>query len=223
MYKTETHSHTSESSPCGFLPAEQLVHLYKCAGFKTVIITDHACRYAFHRIECKPWDKKIDHLMKGYKKAKAHGDKIGVNVLFALETVPCDIGNDYILFGITEELLRATPHLHSMTIKDLVKFTQDNNIFMVQAHPARQHIIANAHEFNLGVEAYNGQYLADSRNASALEYATKHNLYMISGSDSHKTCDIARGGIITKTEIKTIADFINAVKSRDIELITSKD
>ena len=109
-YKTETHLHTSESSPCGFMTAKEMVQAYKNAGYKTVIITDHVYEYPYRNMTDKTWDEKIDYSMTGFKNAKAHGDKIGVNVLFAIEIVCED--NDHILYGITEKLLRSTPNIY---------------------------------------------------------------------------------------------------------------
>ena len=49
MYKTELHSHTSETSNCGKTKAKDLVSVYVKAGYKTVVITDHLSTHTYFR------------------------------------------------------------------------------------------------------------------------------------------------------------------------------
>lgn len=46
-YLYDTHVHTSESSPCGRLNAQETVRLYSQAGFSGFCITDHYTRDFF--------------------------------------------------------------------------------------------------------------------------------------------------------------------------------
>ena len=41
MIKLDTHVHISEVSACGRLTAEQMVSLYRKAGYAAIVITDH--------------------------------------------------------------------------------------------------------------------------------------------------------------------------------------
>ena len=51
MYKTETHLHTKEVSRCGKLYADEMVSMYKDAGYDTLFITDHLSESFFERQE----------------------------------------------------------------------------------------------------------------------------------------------------------------------------
>ena len=42
---------------------------------------------------------------------------------------------------------------------------------------------------------------------------------MTAGSDSHRTEDVAITGVITKTEIKTAADYVKALLQGELEII----
>jgi len=84
MYKTDAHLHTAESNFCGEIPAEELVRKYKAEGYHTIIETVH-CNEIFLSHISEDWDEKIDYMLIGNKKAKALGDQIGLNVLFAIE------------------------------------------------------------------------------------------------------------------------------------------
>ena len=46
----DTHVHTSQVSPCGKVPAEEMIELYKEAGYGGVIITDH-----YYKGTLNPW------------------------------------------------------------------------------------------------------------------------------------------------------------------------
>ncbi len=41
MYKTETHLHVSEISPCSQIKAADMIKMYHKAGYKTVFVSDH--------------------------------------------------------------------------------------------------------------------------------------------------------------------------------------
>ena len=41
MFRTETHLHTAETSPCGRVSAVELIRQYYDAGYKTVFVSDH--------------------------------------------------------------------------------------------------------------------------------------------------------------------------------------
>ena len=53
----------------------------------------------------------------------------------------------------------------------------------------------------------------------AMKTAVENQLYISAGSDAHRVEDVAQSGILTKKEIKTAKDLINAIKSREIQLI----
>ena len=41
FWKVEAHAHTAQVSLCAKMPAEQMVHQVKDAGYDAVIVTDH--------------------------------------------------------------------------------------------------------------------------------------------------------------------------------------
>jgi len=50
IYKYDTHVHTKEVSPCGKVPAIEVVKLYKDAGYHGIVITDHYCDSFFESL-----------------------------------------------------------------------------------------------------------------------------------------------------------------------------
>ena len=75
-----------------------------------------------------------------------------------------------------------------------------------------QELAAAAEDLD-GVEVFNGHPRHDSRNPLALEFAAAHpHLIRTSGSDYHRTQDLATGGIETDRDIRTPADLVKCLK-----------
>ena len=70
-YLFEMHAHTSQTSRCGEVPAEQVVSTFKGLGYDGIVITDHMHTGTMEKIASEPWEKKADHFFEGYRAAKA--------------------------------------------------------------------------------------------------------------------------------------------------------
>ena len=73
-------------------------------------------------------------------------------------------------------------------------------------------------EYIDGIEVFNGCQDEVSRNDKALEYGESTNKILTSGSDFHRIDDLARGGIITKVEIKNIKQLVEILKTKNYTL-----
>ena len=71
-----------------------------------------------------------------------------------------------------------------------------------------------------GIEVFNAHPRHDSRNSISKNWAEIYNMREISGSDVHQPQDIARGGIMTRNEIKTTDDLLKVLIENDYKLIT---
>lgn len=214
MFKTETHIHTKNSSDCGWLFAEEMVKEYYEAGYSTIVITDHFCT------ENIAWDEKVKKSLVCYYKAKEISKKDNINVLMSTEmefdkTKP----NHYLLYGITEEFLIANPDINKMSIEEFSYIAKENGLFVVQAHTHRNKRCYPTPQFIDAIEIYNGNPRHSDYSDKSLKVAEDNNLYKIAGSDAHRKEDIARSGIITDIEIKSIDDLIVAIKERNIKII----
>lgn len=218
MYKTEPHLHTSEVSLCGKIPAEEIIELYSKAGFSTVFVTDHFTEKTLNAFEEGSWSDYIDRFMLGYKIAKKAGEHLGINVLFGAEFTFKGIPNDYLVYGIDEDFLKKHEEIHKTSIENLYKLAKENNFLVIQAHPYRDNKCYPTIEYVDGIEVINTNPRHENFDEKAMECAAKHNLYKTAGSDSHQYADIAKGGIITPNEIKTVEDYISAIKSGKYEL-----
>jgi len=222
MYKIDTHVHTADVSPCGVVPARELVNMYKESGYDTVIITDHYGDYFFHNHEKLNWDDKIDKLLLGYYMAKEEAEKVGLFVLLGIEINFVWSTNDYLVYGLDEDFLKANKNLHRLELSKVRELIKQQGAVIYQAHPFRPGMSEVEPGLLDGIEVYNGNLRHNSRNDLAYRYAKENGLKMLSGSDFHEVEDLARGGIITDKKITSIEEFIDLLTTEDYKLICSE-
>ena len=217
--KIDLHVHTSEVSLCGQLPAKEVVRLYKEAGYDAIVITNHfnndtACHYERHG------QKDFYALyMDGYRLAKEAGEALGLTVLFGYEIRFTENINDYLVFGMPDELAMDYMRLFAMKPKEFSALANENGFLFYQAHPFRNGMTVCRPDILYGIEVHNGHPGHDSRNDIALEWAEKYGLHKISGSDCHFAEGVGKAGIITREDILTDDPLVNVLKSGNYELI----
>lgn len=223
-YITELHTHTAETSNCGVANAKELVDSYISKGYSTVVITDHLSTHTYFKYDYNDlsWEEKIDIFLRGYKTAREYA-KNKLNVLLGMEIrFDNDSANDYLVFGIDEYFLRNNGNLIDMDIESFSSLAHKNGLLIYQAHPFRDGLTRADAGLLDGAEVYNGCVRHNSRNPYALKWASENGLKKISGSDFHKTEDVAHGGIITASEIKNNSDLLKILKSENYKLIQEK-
>ena len=213
MFKTETHMHLAEVSGCSRLKASEMVKAYHAAGYKTLFVTDHLMQKFFDSLGCVPHEDKVAIFLSGYYKAKVVGEALGMNIIFSAEVSLKDSPNHYLAYGITKEFLLVYPELCLMSAEELYAVAKKHGIFLVQAHPHRDGTCFPTPEHVDGMEIYNPNPRHEDYSDRTEKIAKEHGLYVIGGSDSHRTEDIAGSGVLTEEEIKTTEDFVAAVKS----------
>ncbi|SIR61459.1 PHP domain-containing protein [Halanaerobium kushneri] len=222
-YKIELHSHTAESSRCGSIEAVKAVKMYYQAGYSALVITDHYYTRLFEKISNLNWKEQLEKYLKGYRKAKRTAQDLDFEVFLGLEIKFTEDPNEYLVYGLKEDYLLNNPYLNQLSLKEFRAKTvkDDQQILVFQAHPFRKNMKPAADELLDGLEVYNGNPRHNSRNYKALEYARKHNLKMISGSDFHENEDLAQGGISTQIKLKDISDLLEVLKLDNYKLIKS--
>lgn len=215
-YKFDAHVHTSETSPCAKIKGSEMVHLYKKAGYSGVIVTDHYHDGFFEALfgPNVSWEEKVDCFYKGYLSAYNEGKKIGINVILAMEInfAPYDI--DYLVYGVDETFLKENERLYYLNLGSFRELTKNNkNIITYQAHPYRAPITPADPALLDGIEVYNGNPRHISGNKPALDFAIKHNLKRISGSDFHEIGDEARGGILLPENVDNEKDLVQILRN----------
>ncbi|MGI6183486.1 MAG: PHP domain-containing protein [Candidatus Fimadaptatus sp.] len=209
MIKLDTHVHTSEVSACGRLTAEQMVSLYREAGYAAIVITDHL-KIAEIPADAHPYET-LERQLRGYIAAR---DAAGsdMRVLLGAEIRFPGGDEDYLLFGLDEqkyfELMRALPR-DLATCRELAGGL---GLLIYQAHPFRPGLKPAPEALLDGVEVYNGNPRHDSHNHSAHAFAVRSHLRMLSGSDAHQLSDVARGGILAPEWVRTSAELVHFLR-----------
>ena len=106
-----------------------------------------------------------------------------------------------------------------MNLSAFSKIAKENGLLVVQAHPYRRNITRAPIKYLDGIEVHNGCVRHNSRNEKAMARADKYGVIKTSGSDYHQVEDVAHGGIVTTTEIKSNTELLRILKSGSYELI----
>ncbi len=218
QYKYETHCHTKLVSRCGQLEVKELIEQYKSAGYSGIVLTDHYSPMTFDLPDFFSKKKAIDHYLKAYREAKKYSDE-NFTVLLGMELRFHLTVNDYLIYGINEELLYELPFLLSLYIKKASKLFHEKGCLVLQAHPFREFITRSNYKYLDGVEVYNGKASPEA-NLNAEKWADEINSPIrISGSDCHRKTGVGLGGIVTDTPIKTNEDLLAVLKNGNFRLI----
>lgn len=225
-FKTELHCHCTEVSNCATAPVDLIVRRYLAAGYTTVVLTNHLSKYTYKngRFDHSDWswDEKIDYFMDGFHRLEAAADG-RLHVILGCELRSnCD-DNDYQIYGVTEDFLRAVPDMMDVKISELSQKIRAAGMLFFQAHPFRNEMRITDPKYLDGIEIYNGHIGAQSRNDIAALWAQKYHLKVSSGSDFHHAWHRIDGGIETDTPITDTKTLLNTLKSGAYRLIRTDD
>ena len=214
-YKYEMHCHTGCVSRCGRVEPERIVQLYTEKGYNGIVVTDHYSPMTFTPNWCP--QRQIDFYLSGYRRMKDYaGDDF--TVLLGLELRHYFTANDYLIYGVDEEFFFNAGNLMLPWEKQVFEMCKDKGYLVFQAHPFRTGIRQCNPDYIDGVEVYNGK-TNKQQNSKALEWAKSNNKLMVSGSDFHTVKNLAKGGIITDSPIKSNKDLLETLKSQNFKMI----
>ena len=223
-YKYELHAHTSEISPCAIVPAERVAHIYTRLNYDGIVITDHFTEYTVNQTrQLQTWEDRMNRFISGYETVKKTAEQIGsLSVFFGLEYRFIGDMNDYLIFGMTPDLLLSAKDMDKFSPAKLREFADANSVMIFQAHPCRSVCTKADPSLLDGVETYNGNPRHNSHNDEADAFAESFSLLKCSGSDFHEPQDAARGGIITDVKIESGKMLVEVLKKGNYSLIKTE-
>lgn len=221
MIRFELHAHTKENDICVNMTADEIVTAYKGAGYDGIVITNHFFDLSleWYKDELAGCDHRgiIDYYLKGYRKAKATGDAIGMTVLMGLELRFDGTINDYLVYGVDEDFLYNSPLLNTLNLDGFLEILPPDAI-IYQAHPFRNGMTITDPKKLCGIEVYNGG-TSEDRNRIAELWAKQFNLKKISGSDFHGPHHLGRGGVIFENDVKDIKQLVAELRGEKYSLV----
>lgn len=220
-YKTELHLHSAEVSACSTATAEDIVKVYLDAGYTTVVLTNHFSPFSY---KCSRYDlthlspeEKCEYYINGYHvlKKAAEGK---LNILFGMELYPLERDCDFLIYGMTEEFLRAHPDLMELPLATTSALVREAGMILAQAHPFRNNMKVTDPSLLDAIETHNA-HTGDFRNELANLWADKFSLIKTAGSDYHRAEHKAESGIVTDFPITTNEELLAVLRSGNYKQI----
>lgn len=181
-YQTELHAHTSPASSCSQIAPEDVAVIYKNLGYDAVTVANH---FLFEYQDSLK-NEVIDRFFDDFTRAKKKGDEIGIKVILAAEIRFEENENDYLIYGVTREMLEEIYDLLPFGIENFRKvYSMPDSVFL-QAHPFREGMERVDPVLLDGIEVFNMHPNHNSKVGLASVYAKEHKFSIItSGSDFH--------------------------------------
>ena len=226
MYRYELHAHTAECDKVASSGGAELVRAYAERGYHGMVITDHYFSGFFdwfrEEVDGKTHREILTRWLKGYYAARNEGEKLGFTVLPGAELRIDGTPNDYLLYGLEEEDFYRLPLLNRCGSLNEALDRLPSYVLAVQAHPFRNGMTVGDPSRLFGIEVYNGG-TEDFRNAMALTFAAHYGKAATSGTDTHGTWSVGKGGILTESPIRTVADLRRVLTEGDYRLILPEE
>ena len=234
MYRLELHCHNREVSACSNCPAEELIRIYREAGYDGVVSTNHINRGTYGNMEDQPWEKKAEHFIAGYRALKAAaGDDFDVLLGCEINLSPVEplsrelqeqgwsgyIPNDDLIYGVTEEWIRETGDTRYMTLEELSRSAREAGFLIIHAHPFRSGTVMKDPDLLDGYEVFNGNPWHQSNNDLANAWADLRGKIKTGGSDFHQLDAIPTGGIETEIRIRDNRTLLQVLRSGEYRIL----
>ncbi|NCB01031.1 MAG: PHP domain-containing protein [Spirochaetia bacterium] len=216
VYKIETHLHTIVSSSCGKLTPEEILLGYKKGGYKGLVVTDHLNRSAARHLKVDLSDKKEAYkaFFQGFLELEKISRDEEITTYLGAELRFDDNQNDFLIYGFTPDLFYDLDTIFKEGLAKFYPKAKAHGAIIIQAHPFRNGCFLAESEFLDGIEAFNLNIRHENNNADAYKAAKKHHLSMISGSDCHRSNNMALGGIITDILPKDSSELTHMIKRK---------
>lgn len=221
LYRYETHCHSSQCSACAHSTAQELVRAYKDAGYAGLILTDHFIHGNTSVDAGLPWAAQMERYYSAYLDAKAEGEKLDFDVIFALEHAYGG-GQEVLVYGIDLPFLLDNPDIPQLTVDEFAQRIHDYGAILIQAHPYRY----GGWEIPVRLEVLDGLEIFNAgndpvKNQMALQKSKEAPCILTSGADTHHKGEprIGQAGIALSYRIHNEKELVTALKKGDHQYI----
>ena len=222
MFKYDLHVHCAIASACAINTVEELILRYKEIGFTGFALTNHFLHGNSGLDRKLPWEDFVKEYSAFYYNALETAQKLDFDLLFGIEEAYAP-GKEFLVYGISPEVLLANPELQNFGIEAWSKIVRENGGFIAYAHPFRYaSYIPDPYkmpDISLvdGIEVYNMGNHPDS-NDLAFENFKNSGKILIAGSDIHSTNFNNAFGIQASERIQTTEQLAEVLKSNNFEI-----
>lgn len=217
-YKLELHAHSNPASGCSEVPAPDLVRTYAELGYHGIVLTNHFIYDYSTCMRGRSVEEGIAVWLNDYREAVEEGKKYGLAVFLGAEIRFTENDNDYLIYGLTEEMLSEIYRRLPAGVESFRKnYKMPDSVFL-QAHPFRDGMVEVDPAILDGIETFNMHPGQRSRNAVANIYAKKKGIGIrLVASDFHflRGRDVAVSAIRTKTMPKDAFEIAKILRSGD--------
>ena len=186
-YKVELHAHYSPASPCGDLPAAEVVRIFHDCGYHGMALTNHFFpRLSQQILGEMDKEKYLAMYFENYRAAREEGEKLGMPLWLGAELRWSHLGDsDYLIYGVDEPMLREIFDYLDADPATFVRDCKSEKSFWVQAHPFRPNCTPLDAALLDGVEIFNMHPNHNSRVALAAQHYRDQGLCLTIGTDYH--------------------------------------
>lgn len=200
----DPHVHSSGASMCSHITCEGIVDQKKAAGYNGAVLTNHCQSWYFEPKNQAGWTER---LIKEWENGALYAEKNDFKLLFGVEvTISDPIFSDWLLYGVTRDFMRKCPCLYLLNQEQLFALCEQNNVFLVQAHPLRHSEFAGITKYMNGIEI-NCSPLDYGKKDKIIEIARRDKLLLTCGTDYHSAENVFKGGMVVPDDIETAEDF----------------
>jgi predicted metal-dependent phosphoesterase TrpH len=223
MFKTELHVHTFPASNCGRTCPEDMVENFIENGYSTIVITNHFSPTLFNVVaKGKEHKEVVDVFLDDYNRAKEQAAG-RLNILLGMEFRNIHNDNDYLVYGVTENMLYNAKDVLRMKIKNAAEYFRLQGAMVFQAHPFRDGMTVTNPKYIDGIEEINFCVTHNNRNEIAKVWAEEYEMLKVYGQDYHSTKYMQGAGILTDFEIKTNEQLLEVLKSQSFKVTDGKE
>ncbi len=218
-YRTELHAHTSPISVCADFTPEEVVAFYK--GYDSLVITNHfTYNDRFSRFEKEPTaEEYVRWYLSDYYKAKAVSSEYNLNVILGAEIRFSENVNDYLVYGIDEEILIEIYKSLEYGIEGFKKNDILKKVLIVQAHPFRDRMTDINPEWIDGIEGFNMHNGHNSRISQTVKFAKDNNKTILTaGSDFHHSNGHKMSALLTDIPVGNSFELADVLRKQNYAL-----
>jgi hypothetical protein len=217
--KIDPHVHSKGVSLCSRLTCEEIIDSKRALGYDGAVLTNHCQRWYYPAEEHKYF---IERVIEEFSRGKAYADKVGFRWYLGIEVSLDDPHYaDWLLYGVTEEFLRATPCLYNLSQKELFDLCEEWGIVLIQAHPFRQSPCDPRYMHGVERNCSSGDL---DKTELVEEFAKQHGLLVTCGTDYHFTENNYFGGIFVPkscTTAKELAEYLR--RAGEVTVFANKE